>query len=128
MAAATNYTELEWMKYMFTATAMGTRPTTWYIALHTGDPGETGASNEVTDSAYARQSATFTQTANSVATSNSQTWTAIADGTISISHFSVWDASTSGNCLFKGALDLSKSFGIGDVPAFGTGEIVLNVD
>lgn len=128
MSAATDYLETEWIKYAFTATAMGTRPTAWYVALHTGDPGETGASNEVTDSGYARQSATFTQTVGEVVTSNSQTFPAIVDGSITISYFSVWDAVSSGNCLMKGPLDLAKNFGIGDVPSFGTGELVLNVD
>lgn len=128
MSAATNYLETEWMKYAFTSTAMGTRPTAWYVALHTADPGETGATGECSYTGYARQSATFTQTVGQVVTSNSQTFPAVADSAQNITHFSVWDASTSGNCLFKGALDLGKTYNVADVPSFGTGEIVLNVD
>lgn len=128
MSAASNYLETEWMKYAFTATAMGTRPTAWYVALHTADPTETGATAECSYSGYARQSATFSQTNNTVTTTNAQTFPAVAAGPVTITHFSVWDAVTSGNCLYKGALDLGKTFATSDVPNFGIGEIILSVD
>jgi hypothetical protein len=51
-------TEQRTLEYWFTATALGTRPTTWYLALHTGDPG-TGLANECADANYARQTVTF---------------------------------------------------------------------
>lgn len=125
--SAANFTESEWMKWAFTTTAMGTRPTAWYVGLHTADPGDTGAS-ELTDSGYSRQSVTFTQTDNQVTSSNSQTFPAIVDASVSIGYVSIWDAATTGNCLWTGALSLAKTFAIADVPKFGTGEIILSVE
>jgi hypothetical protein len=128
MSAASDWLESEWIKWGFTTTAMGTRPTGWYVALHTADPGETGTTGEAAYSGYARQSATFTQTNNQVATNNAQTFAAMAGSSSTITHFSIWDAVSSGNCLAKGALSVSKTFAVGDVPSFGTGEILVNVN
>lgn len=126
--AATDYLELEWMKYAFTATAMGTRPTAWYLALHTADPTEPGNVGECSYSGYARQSITFSQAANVCTSTNSQAFPAIAGSSQTITHFSIWDAASSGNCLFKGALDLGKTFAVSDVPNFATGEVIISVD
>jgi len=124
--SAADFTESEWMKWAFTTTAMGTRPTEWYVGLHTADPTDDGSVGELTDSMYDRQSITFTQTDNEVASATSQTFAAIADGTVSVTHVSIWDQND--NCLWTGALSLAKSFAIGDVPKFGTGEIILSVE
>ena len=51
------------LKWLFTGDTLGTRPTSWYVSLHTGDPTADGSANEVTDANYARQSATFTAAA-----------------------------------------------------------------
>ena len=126
--SASNYTETEWMKYAFTATAMGTRPTAWYLAVHTADPGEDGTTSECAYSGYARQSIAFTQTANQVVSNNQQTFGAVAGGAQTITHFSVGAASFGDKCLFVGALCLGKAFSVGDVPKFGTGEVILSVD
>ena len=37
------------VKLLFTSVALGTRPTAWYVALHTGDPTLDGSGNEVGD-------------------------------------------------------------------------------
>lgn len=129
MSAASNWLETEWIKYAFTTTAMGTRPVEWYIALHTADPGETGATAECAYTGYARVAATWTQTDNSVVNAGTVTFGAQGDvSPVTITHFSVFDALTSGNCLYKGPLDLGKTFNQNDIPNFGTGEIILNVD
>lgn len=47
------------LAYYFTANAPQSRPTTWQLSLHTAAPGPSGSGNEVTDSAYVRQSVTF---------------------------------------------------------------------
>jgi len=128
MTAATNFLEAEWMKYTFTSDTMGARPTEWYIALHTADPGETGATGECSYAGYARQEVTFSQTDNTVTSVDSQTFPPVAGSPVTITHMSVWDALSGGNCLYKGALDLGKTFAESDVPNFGAGEIILGVD
>lgn len=133
MSAATDYTELEWMKYMFTATAMGTRPTAWYAALHTADPTDVGNVGEVTttlDAAYARKAVTLAQTANEVKNSAALTFNAVdaASAGYTVSHITIWDALTAGNCLFRGALAVPKALAAGEVLSFAINELVLSVN
>lgn len=69
---------------------------TVYIALHTANPGDTAAANEVTDASYARQAATFSV--------NTGTGTAISNETLNfhfaaaatVTHVSMWSAATGG--------------------------------
>lgn len=123
-----NYAETEMMEWAFGEVAPATAPTLHHIALHTADPTETGATAECAYAGYARQPASFSVTGGVATTTNSQTFPAVAGSSITISHFSVWDAATTGNCLAVGALDLAKLFAVADVPKFGTGEIVITLD
>lgn len=132
MTAATDWLEAEWMKWAFTTDSV-TRPTAWYVALHTADPGETGATGECTYSGYARVQATgsppWTRSNNQVSNTSALLFGANGGASpVTISHVSVWTASTSGDCLYKGALDLGKTFNQNDVPNFGVGELILKVD
>lgn len=84
-----------------------TRPTTWFVGLHTGDPGETGATNEVSTAGtgYARQAVTFGASAGGIVANTGLVLfgpAVTAWGTIT--HVSIWDAVTVGNCLDKGPL------------------------
>jgi uncharacterized membrane protein YgdD (TMEM256/DUF423 family) len=83
--------------------AAWTEPAAVYIQLHTGDPGAAGTANVATETD--RQQATFGDAASAGAISNTValTWTAVA-GTEDYTHFSAWDASTSGNFLFSGTM------------------------
>jgi hypothetical protein len=128
MNAITDYLETEWMKYAFTTTSMGTRPTAWYVALHTADPTETGATAEVSGSSYARVSATWSQTVNVVSNVAAITFPTVTSAGYTVTHFSVWDASTSGNCLFKGALAVGKALAVGEAANFAIGELILSID
>lgn len=99
------------LNFMFNSQSV-TRPTSWYLAWHTGLPGDDGADNEQTvggDANYARQSITFDSSTWSTVTK--KRWTANTN-TISITPasltsytvygFSVWDSLTGGNCLISG--------------------------
>ena len=83
-----------------------------YVKLHTGDPGATAASNA--SAVTTRYACTFSaSSAGSMAlTSMGGTWSMTATETIS--HISLWDASTSGNFLWSVALTASKSVVSGD--------------
>lgn len=83
-----------------------------YVKLHTGDPGEAGTSNAATNTS--RQSVTFSAASSgSMATSSGATWTNVST-TETYSHWSLWDASTGGNCLWTGALSSSAAVTAGD--------------
>lgn len=83
-----------------------------YVKLHTADPGSAGttAASAVTT----RYACTFSaSSAGSMAlTSMGGTWSMTATETIS--HISLWDASTAGSFLWSVALTASKSVVSGD--------------
>jgi len=100
---------LDWLL----STATATRPTAWYLSLHVGDPGLTGANELVvgTDAAYVRKAITFAAAATKQkATDASVTWTADAAATTYIvTHVGIWDALTAGNFLSYGTLAVPET-------------------
>lgn len=90
---------------------------TVFVKLHTGDPGAAGTSN-----------------ASALTTRNALTWAAASGGSMALSalaaftmtatetitHISVWDASTSGNFVCSGALSVSRAVNSGDTLTFNT--------
>ena len=101
---------------MLRATAF-TAPAATYIKLHTGDPGAAGTSNA--SAVTTRQSATFSAaSAGAIALSNSPAFTMTTTETIT--HISVWDASTAGNLLWTATLTTSKSVVNTDTLTFTT--------
>ncbi len=98
--------------------------TTVYAQLHTGDPGEDGTSSVATESD--RVSLTWNAASGgSMATSATASWTSVA-GTETLTHFSLWDAATAGNCLFYGSLSASASVVAGD--NFDLDTVTLTLD
>lgn len=128
MTAKTDYAEKAVLDWVLLG-ATPTRPSGVWLALHTADPGETGATAEHgAGIGYSRQSVTFaaaTSGAGTAASSNSQTFTASGAGFSTVTHGSLWDASSGGNCLYKGALTASKTVAAGDSIVFATGAIVV---
>ena len=95
-----------------------------YIKLHTGDPGEAGTNNAATETT--RQAVTFNAAASgSMGASATVEWTNVA-ATETYSHWSMWDNSTAGNCLWYGALSSSASVTAGDT--FQITALTLSLD
>lgn len=95
-----------------------------YIKLHTGDPGEDGTANAATNTS--RQSVSFSAaSAGSMASSATVTWTNVST-TETYSHWSLWDNSTAGNCLWTGALASSAAVTAGDT--FQITSLTLSLD
>lgn len=84
-----------------------TQPSGLYVKLHIGDPGSAGTSNA--SAVTTRSQATFAAAASGAIalTGTNPSWTMTASETIS--HVSVWDASTAGNFLWSVALSASKA-------------------
>jgi hypothetical protein len=123
-----DFAEVEAMKYLFTAETMGTRPTAWYVALHTADPGDTGTSNEVFAAWYARQSVAFTRTLGAVANTGAATFAAVTGAGVTITHVSIKDAVSGGNTLAVLAQSPSKVFAIGDIPNLAASALTFSLD
>ena len=87
-----------------------------YLKLHTGDPGAAGTSNASAETT--RKALTFAapSTASTVRSSaaSAVSWATWSAGSETISHFSVWDASSAGNFLFSGSFSVSRSVVNGD--------------
>jgi len=94
-----------------------TAPAATYIKLHVGDPGSAGTANP--SAVTTRQSATFSAASSgALALSNSPSFSMTTTETIT--HISVWDASTAGNFLWSAALTTSKSVVNTDTLTFTT--------
>jgi len=101
---------------MLRATAF-TAPAGTYIKLHTADPGAAGTANA--SAVTTRSSATFSAASGAaIALSNSPSFSMTTTETIT--HISVWDASTAGNFLWSAALTTSKSVVNTDTLTFTT--------
>lgn len=132
-----------------------TAPATIYVSLHTADPGQTGAS-EVTTGAgsgwvgYARVSATTGTsgtgsgaifggggvagaaptgtTTRAISNSAALTFPAsgATSGTVTVTYFGIWDASSGGNFLRGAALSASQVVGANaSGPSFASGTLVV---
>lgn len=77
-----------------------------YVQLHTGDPGASGTANVASTT---RQAVTFAAaSAGSKALSSSSSWTNWADGSVTITHISVWTADSAGTFRRSAALTASQ--------------------
>ena len=98
-----------------------TEATSVYVSLHTDDPGQTGT-NEVTGGSYARQSVTFSA-ASSKATANTADLLFASMPSATVTYVGIWDASTSGNFWWGGALTASKTVSAGDTFKIPSGDL-----
>lgn len=121
--AKTNYAEALVLDWLLTNSAV-TRPTAWYVALFTAAPGETGGGTESTGGSYARQSATFTRSGQTVSNAGVLSFANMPASTIT--HFAVFDAVTSGNMLYHGPLTASKTLDAGDTAQFAIGALTIS--
>lgn len=108
-----------------------TMPTA-YVALFTAAPSDAGGGTEVSGGSYAR-----------VATSGA-TWSAASGGSAAnaaaisfptasaswgtVTHYALFDASSSGNMLRWAALTASKTIGSGDTASFAIGALQMTED
>jgi hypothetical protein len=121
MAALTDYAENLILDWLLTAGA-ATRPSAWYVALHTAAPSDSNPSNgELSGDGYARQSVTFSAASSGATANTADLDFGPASGNWGeITHFSVWSASSGGNALLHGALSAPVTINTNDsfkVPA-----------
>lgn len=108
----------------------------FYISLHTGDPGEAGdqTTSETAYTNYARVAVARSGAGWSVSSNTASNAAAVNFPTCgatgaTITHFGVGTASTgAGNLLFSGALTASLAVSNGITPSFGIGDLDVTVD
>ena len=104
----------------------------YYISLHTGDPGEAGdqTTSEVTYTSYARVAVArsgsgFTVTANAVALAADVVFPTGSGGSGTATHWGLGCSSSStGKLLYKGAISPSIVTGNGVTPELAAGTVV----
>lgn len=111
----------------------------FHIALHTGDPGETGSfAAEASYGGYGRvavsratgswATGTATSGAGQVSNAAAVTFGACTSGSATVTHFSVVTASTGGTMIKSGALGASLAVSAGITPEFAIGALKVTAD
>ena len=95
-----------------------------YIKLHLGDAGEDGTASPAAETTRKLVSWSAAS-AGSKASSATLSWTNVSS-TETYTHWSMWDASTAGNCLWTGALSASAAVTAGDT--FEITALTLSLD
>jgi len=118
MSAMSNYLENEILDHIL-GTGAFTHPSTVYVGLATATFGEGNTGTELSGSGYARQSATFSAASGGTTSNSSAIEFPAATGSWgTVSHFGIFDASSSGNLLIHGAFSAS-----GDILKIDTGDL-----
>lgn len=145
--SATNAFETALLQLIFTNTnaanigdATGLRGSTtagsFYISLHTADPGETGTqtTSEATYTGYARVAVArsgsgWTVSGNNASNTAAVAFAACTGGSNTITHFGIGsDLTGTGNLFLKGALTSSLAVSSGITPSFAIGDLDVNLD
>lgn len=140
----TDYLENKLIDHVFRGTAYSA-PATLYVSLHTASCSDSSTGTEVSGGSYARVSVTSNGTnwantqASGTGTSSGSSGTTSNSGAITfpaptgnwgtVTHFGIFDASTSGNQILCQALTASKTVNNGDAaPSFAAGALTIQLD
>lgn len=144
MAAMSDYLENKLIDFLLRGQTF-TAPTGLYVGLLTAAPSDTGGGTEVSGNGYARQNlapsltnwagtqaaaSTTASTGTSGTTSNNVAITfptpTASWGTVTA--FGVYDATTGGNLLFYGNLNIAKTINQGDTVTFPISSLSFQID
>lgn len=133
MSDFTDYTENNVRDWMSQGSSMPSAPGTVYVALHTSDPGETpDGSTEVSGGSYAREGVSagsgWSTSQGSFSNASTISFTQATGDWGTISHVSLWDASTNGNCLAAFDLDSNVTINTNDTLEFNSGQLSFSID
>jgi hypothetical protein len=127
MAAMSNYLENALINATLRNTTY-TSPATVYVALFLTDPTDAGTGTQVSGGSYARQTATFAAPSDGASTTSADITFPTATGTWgTVAFFGIYDASTSGNLLYHGALNNSKTIQTGDILKIEAGNLTVTL-
>ena len=123
MSAMSDYLENEILDHIL-GTGAYTMPSTVYVGLSTGSFNDDNSGTELSGSGYARQSIAFNAASNGTADNSGAVDFPAATGPWgTVSHFGLFDASTSGNLLIHGALTASKTVATGYILRIAAGDM-----
>ena len=136
--AATTYLENKILSFIFknNARSFSTPGDSIYVGLATAvSDAEAGSLTEATFGSYARQQVTAANWTLASASTNQQTvvnaanieFPASSGTSNTVTHAFLVDAASSGNILFVGALDASKTIATGDIFRINAGNLTIEL-
>ena len=100
-----------------------------FLALSTASLQDDNSGTELSGNGYARKAITFgTASSGSITNSGAVEFDTATGSQGTISHFGIYDASTSGNLLFHGAFSASKVISTGDVLKVSASALTISLD
>ena len=136
--AATTYLENKILDFLFknNSSSFATPGNSIYVGLATAvSDAEAGSLTEATFGSYARQQVTAANWTLASASTNQQTvvnaanieFPASSGTSNTVTHAFLVDAASSGNILFVGALDASKTIATGDIFRINAGNLTIEL-
>lgn len=123
-----DYLELKFLDH-FTGTASTSAPSAVYLGLATGSIGDDASGSELTGNNYSRKAITFASASSGSIASNSAVEFDPATGSWGdVSHWGIFDASSSGNLLFHGSFTASKTIASGDILKVASGSLTITAN
>jgi len=125
----TDYLEEKLLEHTFRNVAY-TSPTTVYVGLLSAGPTDSSSGTELSGNGYARQACAFDaySTNNKVANTSAETFTASGGDWSTVTHFGVYDASSSGNLLAYGEIVPNVTVTDGNSFVIDAGKLVIEMD
>ena len=121
-----DYLELKFLDH-FTGTASTSAPSAVYLGLSTASLNDDNSGTELSGSGYTRKVITFASASSGSIANNSAVEFPTATGSWgTVSHFGIYDASSSGNLLFHGAFSASKAIASGDILKVASGSLTIS--
>ncbi|MEI6846560.1 MAG: hypothetical protein WCK32_00750 [Chlorobiaceae bacterium] len=113
----------------FLCGAAYTPATTYWVKLHTGNPGPAGTANAIASgSGYLPVSGTFTLSGDDAQNTSAITFGAATAALGTVTYFSVWDASSGGNFIGSAELLAPFSYAVGIIPRFIAGALKMRIN
>jgi hypothetical protein len=123
MSALSDYAENKVLDVLG-ANATFTAPSNVYLGLSTGSLGDDNSGTELSGNNYSRVSVSFGAAASGTMSNDAAIEFAAATGSWgSVSHWGLYDASSSGNLLVHGSFSAAKTIASGDVLKVATGDL-----
>ncbi len=123
MSALSDYAENKVLDVLG-ANATFTAPSNVYLGLSTGSLGDDNSGTELSGNNYSRVSVSFGAAASGTMSNDAAIEFAAATGSWgSVSHWGLYDASSSGNLLVHGSFSAAKTIASGEVLKVATGDL-----
>tara|TARA_R100001510_G_C7589290_1_gene159554 strand:- start:456 stop:842 length:387 start_codon:yes stop_codon:yes gene_type:complete len=123
MSALSDYAENKILDHLL-GTSAYTFPSQAYLGLSTASLADDNSGTELTGNNYSRVAINFDAASGGTTDNSAAVEFAAATGSWgSVSHFGIFDASSSGNLLVHGAFSAAKTIGSGDILKVAAGDL-----